>query len=262
MFELRIPLTLAAITSIKADLTQSLAAVKSSHRVEAVARGLGFQTNAAMRVAVKTNAPLRVNVRWEPFVSYLAEKGFEADATVFFHACARVAMDGVDRAVPRLTIFGIETGLRERNPDGTKETFEQYRDRIAQERAELFESHGIAEFLLSLALLARVKPVKLISHSDSYWVKHIAENFLCTYPHGPKLGPSSVANGALIAAAAHAGFVVREYPGSPNASFNMSKRSLVDLDCQVRPTGAYAQARRRKEEARRSARLRAELHAT
>lgn len=257
MFELRIPLTLAAITSIKADLTKALPVVKSSHRVEAIARGLGFQTNAAMRASVGTNVPLHVNVRWEPFASYFSEKGFEVDATAFFHACARVAMEGVVRTIPRLTILGIETGQRERNPDGTKETLEQYRERVGQERAELFGRHGIEEFLLSLALLARVKPVKSISQSDSYWIKHIAENFACTYPHGPKLGPRYVANGALIAAAAHAGFVVREYPGSPNASFNMSKRTLVDLDCQMRPTGAYAQSRRWKEEARRSARSRA-----
>lgn len=41
--------------------------------------------------------------------------------------------------------------------------------------------------------------------TGSYWVKHIAENFACSYPEGEKLGPRYVSNGVLIAAAIHAG---------------------------------------------------------
>ena len=34
---------------------------------------------------------------------------------------------------------------------------------------------------------------------------------------------------------------------SLNVSFNMSKRRLEDLDCEIRPTGARAQDRRRRD---------------
>ncbi|MEA2880605.1 MAG: hypothetical protein QOF14_5801 [Hyphomicrobiales bacterium] len=251
MFELRIALTPAAVDLIKADLAKTLASVKSSHRIEAVARGLGFRTNAAMRAAMTTNLPLQAEVRWHPFASYLAEKGFAPEIAPFFHCCARVALNAVMQAHPRLTLWGIETGERERLPGGARETLEQYRALSAATRAELMKRDSIEQFLLSLALLAEVRATKTISDSSSYWVKHIAENFPCRYPHGATLGPAYVANGAVIAAAAHAGFIVREYPGSPNTGFNMSRRSLIDLDCRVRPNGPYAGVRRAKEVMRR-----------
>lgn len=64
------------------------------------------------------------------------------------------------------------------------------------------------------------------------------------------LGPRYVPNGALIAAAAHAGFKVREYDGSLNTSFNMSKRSLINLDYEIRPNGVRAKDRRIRNQAR------------
>lgn len=250
MFALRIPVTLAAIDTIKLGLGKAMPQVKSSHRIEAAARGLGFQSHAAMRATVKTSGCAHATANWEPFVDYLEQKGFEVDASRFYTSCARVAMDAALLTVPRLTIFGIDTGRLERNPDGSIETLAQHRERVWQARAELRDDDGAEQFLLSLALMARIKPIKTISDSSSYWVKHIAENYTCTYPHGTRLGPSYVANGSLIAAAAHAGFVVREFPDSPNAVFNMSRRSLIDLDCEARPTGAYAEQRRWKQQAR------------
>jgi len=248
--DLRISITLAAIDAIKADLRRALPNIKSSHRAEAAARGLGYSTYAAMRAAARTDEPEPAAVDWRSFTGYLEDKDLQAEAADLYRACAHAALQCVLERFPRLTIFGIEKGRLERNPDGTRETPAQHHARVAEARKEFFDPHGADEFLLSLAMLARVKAIKTFSDSNSYWLKHIAENYTCTYPDGRKLGPRYVANGAVIAAAAHAGFAVREYPDSPNTTFNMSKRSLIDLDCEVRPTAPYAQRRRWQEQAR------------
>ena len=118
--------------------------------------------------------------------------------------------------------------------------------------------HATEQFLLSLAFLARVQPTKTIRpYTNSYWLKHIAENYGCTYPEGHELGPQYVSNPALIAAAIHAGFEYKTYVDelgydSLNVRFNMSKTSLVDLDCAFRPNGGQAQDRGRRAEMRKS----------
>lgn len=255
MFDLRIALTPGAVESIKADLLRTLPNVKSCHRVEALARGLGFRTYAAMRAASRETSADVLAVDWQAFAGYLDERGFEGDAVTLYHAVARVAVKRVLQNKPYLTVLGINTGRRERNPDGTWESAEQYRERIKSLRREMIGSYGVEEFLRSLALLSRVKRTKTISASGSYWCKHIAESFPCTYPNGQKLGPAYVANGAFIAAGVHAGFVVREFPDSPNVQFNMSKKCLIDLDGECRPTGYHAQQRRWREESRKGRRI-------
>ena len=160
MFCLRISLTLAAIDEVKAHLLRALPHVKSSHRVEATGRGLGFQTYAALRAAVQEPGDLSVEVTWEPFVGYLKEHGFEADPSHLYQACGRVAVQRVLEKLPRLTILGFETGRLERSPDGTKETRDQYRERVKQRRQDLFDEYGVREFLLCLALLTRVRQTK------------------------------------------------------------------------------------------------------
>lgn len=114
--------------------------------------------------------------------------------------------------------------------------------------------------MASLAFVSRVERTRTIRPAtNSYWLKHIAENYVCTYPDGEKLGPLYVPNGLLIAAAIHAGFHVKphtdDYGGETlNAGFNMGKASLYDLDCEIRPNGGRAQARRERERQRASAR--------
>lgn len=86
--------------------------------------------------------------------------------------------------------------------------------------------------------VARTRTIR--DGTGSYWVKHIAENFDCTYPEGEKLGPHYVPNGVLIAAALHVGFKTKSHHDelgyhSLNVTFNMSKSCLEDLDYVIRP---------------------------
>lgn len=257
MFTLQIPLTSAALDAIKADLRASLPEVKSSHRVEAAARGLGFRSHAALLMALKSPDSNLVAADGSTFRDYLTAHGFDAGAKPFFTAIARVAMRGVMEQEPKLAWNGIGAGRIERRADGTRPTAREHFTAFQARRQDLLQDRVIEEFLRALVFLPRVVRTKTVrNEAHSYRLKHIAENLACTYPDGDVLGPHYVSNGALIAAALHLGFRYRTFLDdlgydSPNVTFNMSKRSLDDLDCEIRPDGARAEVRRRLEENRR-----------
>ena len=249
MFVLRISVTPSALELIKAQLTQSLPDIKSSHRVEALGRGLGFRTYAALRASAQ--APTTVTVRGAPFSAYLEEHGFEVDTVHFYRAAARVAIQGVLDAEPRLHIYGIGFGRPQRNADGSRQTPQQQHADFQEHRGECIGEHAAEAFLRSLALLGRVKETRTIrSGTGSYRLKHIAENYVCTYPEGGKLGPAYVPNGMLIAAALHMGFRYKTFVDdfgydTPNANFNMSKAVIDELDAEIRPQNGFAPDRAR-----------------
>jgi hypothetical protein len=64
------------IDLLKKQLARSLPQVKSSHRVEAMARGLGWGTNAALRVSLKKDLPVKRVVNDQAFVAYLQRHGY------------------------------------------------------------------------------------------------------------------------------------------------------------------------------------------
>jgi hypothetical protein len=235
VFTLKIPVTPTSLDAIKAELTRTLSAVKSSHRCEAIARGLGFHTYAAIRAATQSPDPIIGTVEAAAFNSYLAEHGFEVSALPFYGACVRVALRAVMKKVPTLTAFGIGIGDPRRNADGSRESALERESRFTAGREELLDDQLVEPFLLSLAMLARIEPTKTFyTGTSSYGLKHVAERYACTYPDGTPLGPQYVTNGIFIAAAVHAGFDIKTYKDargsvSPNVSFNMSKRSLAKL---------------------------------
>lgn len=237
MFAPKIPVTSASLAAIKAELIRTLPGVKSSHRCEAIARGLGFRTYASLLAVTRSSDPVVVTANGAAFSVYLADHGFNVSPPPFYRSVARVTIRSVLDKAPKLTIHGIGVGDRRRTADGKWENPQEYYARFMESRAKSLGEITIEEFLLSLAFLARVQPTKTIRpETSSYRLKHIAENYACTYPEGGKLGPQYVSNGAFIAAAIHAGFKYKiyvDYLGyeSPNVTFNMSKRSLDVLDC-------------------------------
>jgi hypothetical protein len=229
MFVLRISVTSPAIDRIKALLTQSLPDVKSSHRVEAIGRGLGFRTYAALRAAAQAPALAVATVTGSQFSDYLKEHGFEVDSAHLYRAAAEVAIQVVLDAMPRLHIGGIGFGRPQRSADGSRQTPQQQYAEFQELREECFGKYSAEAFLRSMALLARVKETQTIrSGAGSYRLKHIAENYVCIYPEDGKLEPAYVPNGMLIAAAVHMGFNYKTYIDDlgydiPNVSFNISK---------------------------------------
>ncbi len=256
MFVLRIPIVPSAVEQIKSDLTNTLPEVKSSHRVEAFGRGLGFRTYATLLSASRSPEPPLATVSGAAFVQYLGNHGFEADPAHFYRAVAQVAIRSVLDAMPRLSVHGMGFGRPQRNPDGSRQTPEQQYAEFIERRSECLGVHAAQAFLLSLALLARVKPTKTVrSGTGSYRLKHVAENYKCSYPEGGKLGPHYVPNGMLIAAAVHMGFRYQAHVDdlgydTPNVTFNMSKASIEDLDAEIRPNTGFAQDRARARQLR------------
>jgi len=257
MFVLRISVAPSAIERIKVQLTQSLPDVKSSHRVEALGRGLGFRTYAALRAVSQVPAPTTVTVTGAAFSAYLKEHGFEVDPAHFYRAAAQVAIESVLDTAPRLHIYGIGFGRPQRNADGSRQTPHQRYVEFQEHRRECIGKHAAEAFLRSLALLARVKKTQTIrSGTGSYRLKHIAENYMCTYPEGGKLGPAYVPNGMLIAAALHMGFKHKTFVDdfgydTLNANFNMSKSVIDELDAEIRPQSGFAQDRARKRQVKK-----------
>lgn len=256
MFVLRIPVTPSSLDALKAHVTKTIPEVKSSHRVEALGRGLGFKTYAALRAAAQSTKPSTAVVSGAIFTSYLTEHGFEVDPAVLYRAAAQVAINGVLERMPRLSIYGIGLGRPQRNQDNTWETPQQRNSRFAEQQQECQGLHAAEAFLLALALLSRIQPTKTItSGSGSYRLKHIAENYACAYPEGGKLGPRYVPNGMLIAAAVHMGFNYKTYVDDygydlPNANFNMSKPSIDELDFEIRPNMAGTRHRSRRRQSK------------
>jgi len=241
MFVLQISVTPSAVGQIKAELTKSLPTVKSSHRAEALARGLGFRTYAALLAGSRSPEPPVAIVTGSHFVDYLRERGFEAEPTVLYLAGAKAIIVGLLETMPKLSIHGLGFGRPRRNPDGSWQSSEQRVAEFLERREACLHQRSAEAFLRSLALLSRVTATKTIrAGTGSYRLKHIAENYVCFYPDGAKLGPDYVPNGMLIAAAVHMGFKYKAHVDdlgydTLNASFNMSKAIIDDLDAEARP---------------------------
>jgi hypothetical protein len=254
MFVLCIFVSPPAVELMKSALTKSMPQVKSSHRVEALGRALGFRSYAALLAASQSPTPPIVQLSGGIFLDYLKGRGFEVDAANLYRAAALVAIRRVLDDTPKLHIHGLGFGRPQRNVDGSWQTSQQRYDEFLAGREECFGLHAAEAFLRSLALLAQVKETKTIrSGAGSYRLKHIAENYVCTYPEGGKLGPDYVPNGTLIAAALHMGFKYKTDVDALgydtlNATFNMSKAVIEELDAEIRPgTGfAYDRAKRRQ----------------
>jgi hypothetical protein len=254
VFALKLTITKSGLLYLKAQLRQTLPRVKSSHRCKAIARGLGFRTYASLLSTIRSLGSVLVTADAAAFCKYLMEHGSDVPPRTFYIAVTPAAIRAVLEKVPKLTIRGIGLGEPRRKPDGKWETPNEWRATFITEQDALLSQ--VEPFLLSLAFLSKVKTTKTIrGGAGSYWIKHIAENYSCTYPEGDALGPQYVANGVLIAAAVHAGFNIKTHVGilgydSLNVTFNMSKSSLIDLDCGVRPRGARAQERQHRLEQR------------
>jgi hypothetical protein len=238
MFALRIAVTLSAVESTKAELTRSLPDIKSSRGAWAWAR-LSHLCGAACGFAIVQTGHCRCD--GSALFELPQEHGFEADSAHLYRAAAQIAILGVLDALPKLHVNGIGFGGPWRNADGSRQSPRQRYAEFLERRENCLGRRATEAFLRSLALLVRIPRTKTIrSGTGSYRLKHIAENYVCAYPEGGTLGPNYVPNGMLIAAAVHTGFRYKTdiddlgYD-TLNATFNMSKTVIDDLDAEIRP---------------------------
>lgn len=226
-----VDLSVAELKAIKADLLSAYPHVKSSHRCETLARGLGCGTYASLLAAAKTNRRCELNAG--RFKNYLHEHKIHVSEIDFYRSLGRSALRAAAASMAELTSNGFGYGAPRRYSNGRLETWNETRARFNEHRADLLESAD--EFLRARAFLINVPKTKTIRpKTSSYWLKHIAEKYPCTFPDGTELGPHYVSNGALIAAAIHLGFSWKKYLDgygydSLNVGFNMSERVLNEF---------------------------------
>ena len=137
MFALKIPVTSSTSEAIKADLTRTLPDVKSSHRCEAFARGLGFGSHAALRAQIRSPSSISVTADGVGFATYLQAHGFNVSPVPFYRAAARVALHAVLDKEPKLTIWGIGVGGPKRKANGQRENPREFQARFVAEREQL-----------------------------------------------------------------------------------------------------------------------------
>jgi hypothetical protein len=204
--------TLNDIEHMKDALRASLPDVKSSHRVEALARGLGWATNASMRAALAA-APAETSPYEGAFLDYLRQHSFEAPSGSLVRAFAQASLRRAMDLEPELSGFGY------RVPRDRGETREEAEARFLASRAEMLGEHGIDEFIRAAKFLSKFGQRKSMNRKrSSYGLKHDAERAAGDY----------VSNGMLIAAALAMGFSAeRTHAGSPNAYFNISSRQAT-----------------------------------
>jgi hypothetical protein len=227
--------SLTDIESLKRQLGELLPAVKSSHRVEAMARGLGWQTHAALRAMLGREAVQRT-VDDSAFTNYLGLHGFsEAPADALSEAVVhckfpqeRAAIQRVLEHEPRLARRGFGV-FRD-----AKQTIEDSQEEFAHDRAELYSAWGISEFLRAREYLSLASHRRTVNdRRSSYGLKHDAEHYF----RDRGIADNYVSNGALIAAAIHLGFNYRVV--GPNAYFNIGRLNAepvdhpIELGCDV-----------------------------
>jgi hypothetical protein len=218
------PITLADSERIKLALRESIPTVKSSHRVEAMARGLGWNTNAAMR-AVLADAPAPINLDDDAFLTYLAAHDFPV---------ARGILDSAVEKAIGLTSHSAIRAVMDKMPelgrggffvhDRRQGTLKENRQQHEQGRANMLLDDAIGEFERAVEFLEhRGQRATLNRQVTSYTWKHSAEKF----HRAAGADNDYVANGMMIAAAIHLGFkVVRDGYG-PNAFLNVAEIKSV-----------------------------------
>lgn len=213
-------LSMSDIAAIKAELGRRLPNVKSSHRVEAMARGLGWKTNAALR-AVLASGQTEYEISDKAFFVYLASHGFtgvspttlaDAMGCVFTDVSARDAILAVLAKEPSLIQRGFYVWSR-------KEVID-----LDEEREAMFDASFVDQFKRSCEFLApAIRRVKINKSRSSYGYKHDAERMF----RDRGLDDAYICKGALIAAAIHLGF--RYKKNLANAHFNIAAMTQEDL---------------------------------
>jgi len=254
---LTVALNPSSLVAAKNTLNRLCPHIKSSHRCEALARGLGAGTFATLRKSAHANAPIKVRSDVQAFCQYLGSHNFGAEARSFHLAVASMAVDAIAEQEPTLCVHGFGLGSPRHFPWEKPEAQRVLEARFRDQRKELGSERALEGFLLASLFLKRVPCTQSIRpEAGSYWIKHIAENYPASYPEGGTLGPRYVPNGMLIAAALHAGFAIkmaRDEQGHPHqtVTFNMSVAVLNALNDEFQPDSGRAQDRKRRREARR-----------
>jgi hypothetical protein len=217
-----------AVVSMKADLRQMLPNVKSSHRIEAIARGLGWATNAAMRASLSLGKTQRT-LYPDAFSHYLADRGCAAPGQLFFRVVLRAHVQTVMGKNPDLTHHGFGVYEEGRISESERQA------RFTVNRSEMLSDTALGEFERAVEFLSILELTSApTSVFHSYNLKHSAERWHRRCGIEGRWEREYVSNGMLLAAAFYLGLRVRRasrtsFVGYLNVS-TASVRAIADLE--------------------------------
>ena len=168
------------IDCVKRELSRLLPNVKSSHRVEAMARGLGWSSNASLRAELAQKKSAERMVNDHTFKNYLDERKFSNTefgtlgeaVTCCLFARERRVIEELLVQEPRLTSDGL--GIVE---EFRKPSVQRQRE-FEERRKGLTSSRGVQEFFRGVRFLSEFGQRKTINRKiGSYGLKHQAEDF-------------------------------------------------------------------------------------
>lgn len=211
---------LAALPALKANLRAALPEVGSSHRMEAMARGLRHNTYAAMRADLADGSHV-VEPDDDAFNAYLADNGYASSPRALRRTLAKLQIRRAMDAEADLTTAGFGIGWDRR------ETPAERRAKKAQWRVDLLHDVSADEFELARLYVDQLAPRKTLNRDfSSYNLKHQAERLSRFRGIATHLG-NYVPNGVFIAAAISAGFTVKRCgPDSLNGFINATTPSI------------------------------------
>lgn len=216
-----ISITPNEVESVKRALSGLVPHAKSSHRTEAMARGLGFGSNAALLAGLR-DGPVACSVENHVFGEFLAERGvsdvqFDALAEAVVQAKFSEQRAHIQAVLDREPDLSAN-GYRIFDP---RLSFAEDNARFKESRSSMVDAHQVGQFMRAVAFLETKQKSRTVPRSmTSYSYKHQAERF------HRDVDPDSdvyVANGLFIAAALHLGFTIRRQRNSPNVFINIAK---------------------------------------
>jgi hypothetical protein len=218
---MQVSLSHAEMTPLKAQLMTLAPMIKASHRAEAMARGLGFGSNAALLAALDQGAvPCPIDER--AFATFLRERGGEhLPADVLTQAVLRTKRGGELSEIAAVLALQPELSANGFRAFFPRLSREEEADAFQASRAAMTQARYVEQFARAVTFLSTKQKATTVSRKrTSYGYKHDAERF---HKAADPDGNPYVANGMFIAAALHLGFKIKRDGMSPNAFINIAE---------------------------------------
>ena len=227
---MKVVATTKTVDAMKAELRRILPETKSSHRAEALARGLGWATNAAMRGALAHGRTERL-LDPTAFENFFDVRGLDNPRRAILDAVLRAQVRAVMSAYVQLTHHGF--GIFQRGVLSPAERLVQY----IEQREEMLSVPALEEFGRACEFLAGLDRTSAPTRSfSSYNLKHSAERWHRHRGIEGRWNREYVSNGMLLAAAYHLGFQVKRASRDAFTGYlNVSTVSVRALDEMRKP---------------------------
>ncbi|WP_433949950.1 hypothetical protein [Brevundimonas bullata] len=209
---------------LKGQLLALVPQAQASHRAEALARGLGFGSNAALRAGVAAG-PTECEIDNRAFVDFLASREVpDVPYDTLSEAVVRVKRSDLRAAIAAVMDREPELGSRGYRTWDGRLTVRENAETFRLSREEMLKAHSVEEFARAVAFLQTKEKARKVSRKGtSYGYKHEAERF--HEAQFPRSNPY-VANGLFIAAALHLDFTVKRDGNGPNGFINIASAPM------------------------------------